>query len=238
MARCGRCGKWGLFLWTDTNTGYCQNCLAEYRREQAIRAFQEEQAAKRKMEEEKFYNGIKPAKSTLICKNGQKISAKVVGSKFDLKKIANVYSCVYALGDEDIDLAKADIRFIDSILSSFKEEHRDIPGFTINAENVNFKPVYDARHISPYTSLCFNPLTTTGKPPKFAMYMDVYEDIDRTCRIHYLQNGEVGKAELVFEKGQQYRITMSIKKGQLVVDKITAWTPDTGTTELYRYAEA
>jgi hypothetical protein len=238
MATCRRCGKWGLFLWVDSVYGYCQDCYNAYQREKAFREFEEMQAAKEKAAAEKFYNGIKPVKGTLTCKNGQKISTKVVGSKFDLKKILNVYAGVYVLGDDDVELVRDDIRTIDKILADFKEEHNSIPRFILNADKAKFKPVYDARQIKPYSILGFNSLTTTGKPPKYAMYIDVFESIDRNCRIHYLQNGEIGKAELVFDTDRQYRITMSIKKSQLVVDKITAWTPDAGTAELYKYSEA
>lgn len=238
MATCGRCGRHGLFFSVDSATGLCADCLERYRREQRAEELARVIAEDERRREQKFFDGIKLVKGNLLtAKNGQKISMKVIGSKFDLKKMLHIQGCVYALDECDWETARNDVEYVDAILKDFREAHRNLPGFTINSDNITFKPVY-SRGPHEFTTLTVYPLTSTGKPPKFALYLRLGMSLGQVGSIHYLQDGTIGKVELVCDTDRQYRIYMSIKKVQLVVDKITAWTPDTGTTELYRYAEA
>lgn len=238
MATCGRCGRRGLFLRLDAETGLCADCLERYRQEQIMEEFARIRAEEERKKEQKFLDGVKPVKGNLlVTDNGQKISIKVIGSKFNLKKMLHIQGAQYALDECDWDAVRADVVCVGDILLAFSGAHPNLPGFFIDSKKIEFKPAYSpGTHC--FTTLSVNPLTATGKPPKFALRVRLGMSLGQVGSIHYLQDGTIGKVELAYDVERQYRITMSVKKGQLVVDKITAWTPDTGTTELYRYAEA
>ena len=106
-------------------------------------------------------------------------------------------------------IAKEDILDMNRFLSVGHINDSEIPIFSISEKEIRFEPS-DLSGIDDYTRLTTLPLTPTGKQPKYPLMMafcllshDEQWKISQTKgkevfgRIYYLQNGNIGKAEII-----------------------------------------
>lgn len=106
-------------------------------------------------------------------------------------------------------VAKEDILSMNRFLSEGHINDSEVPIFSIHEKEIRFEPS-DLSGIDDYTRLVMMPPTATGKQPKYPIMMpfcllsqDEHWQILRTKgkeifgRIYYLQDGNVGKAEIM-----------------------------------------
>lgn len=134
-------------------------------------------------------------------------------------------------------VAKEDILGMNRFLSEGHVNDSEVPIFSIYEKEIRFEPS-DLSGIDDYTRLTILPLTPTGKQPKYPLMMafcllshDEQWKISQTKgkeifgRIHYLQNGDIGKAEVVCwihngKKSSYFIFQIRRGKGGLFLSKV------------------
>ena len=143
----------------------------------------------------------------------------------DLLKWSKRNDC-YLLVGENTKRATADIMKINLFLIRAKKLLRSFPvNYFVDGQLRFDEPRQNDHH--PFCRLLVPSYTGTGKLPKFPMELFADASDKLFARIYYLQNGEIGKAEIISWSDRCYEVSLAMIDGALDIKAIYVTNPVT-----------
>ena len=144
----------------------------------------------------------------------QKISVSQVPSAFDLQDLIEIDHGFYCLANENAQQATKDLIYLNDFIDVAAKICPEFQAFRINIEDIRFEYNPDATPRN-YAILKIEPITPSGKPPKFPVCLSF-------CGIHiyYAQNKQIQKVRIIAWKGCPYELNLAMHNGELAVHSI------------------
>ena len=136
----------------------------------------------------------------LSCPGGNYIPKNLVSSKYDLSELLQIDNGYYILLGNNIELAKTDILSMNAFIQEARKLYPDFPQNVISKDELRFE--YRQGGTRDYCILNFEPLTRTGKPPKYAMQLSFFPSMKLFGRIFYTQKRDIGKVSIISWESQ------------------------------------
>lgn len=144
-------------------------------------------------------------------------------------------SCSFYADGDAVKAVEGDIDMLEALIDVVRDELPTLPWLRVATERFDPVVVAEDKSFRNAVSLRVEPLTPTGKQPRYpvSVSFSAYEQIADKYgyavqgengahgRIFYLANGEVGKAEFNYwDGGVHYRVAFKMIKGMLAVSAI------------------
>lgn len=132
----------------------------------------------------------------IICSNGTKIKKDCIFSRYNLDDMKIIENSLYLFENTNIPLAIDEILYVNAFLSEAAHLLSYFPKKQISKNILCFKK----RLINGTNAFCFatfNPLTNTGKMPKYPMVLHFHISEELFGDLYYAQNGEIEKGDII-----------------------------------------
>ena len=163
----------------------------------------------------------------IVCSNGSKIKKDCIYSRYNLDDMKKTKNDTYLFGNTNIPLATDEILSVNAFLSEASALLTYFPKLQIIPNNLYFKE----RLINGSTAFCFvsfNPLTATGKKPKYPMVLHFYNSNELFGFLCYSQNSEIEKGDIiVWENGICYEVQLRMIGDELKLNTVYQTNPVT-----------
>lgn len=226
MDKCKGCGRFKLF--SKFEKGLCPSCLD--------RLFPDGGGAfgitkDMFLNSEKYMVEDKPLTRSLsdeipgsvVTENGSRLDCSLLPSVFDFEGIKRIDGNLYELTSEkNIEKAKSDIISLNQYIDEAARFYSGVSAERFDPSMLKFRfdPYANTRY---YCTICFAPLTKTGKPPKHQIKLRTMQKNDLSCEISYDNNGELSRVKIhhytVDRITDGYSISCHTKGYQAVVAK-------------------
>ena len=158
---------------------------------------------------------------------GNTVNTSLFTSYYDLSKLREFQKYYYKITGSNIDRAKADIIYLNLYLEHALVCYPRFPKKKIDARKLNFdgnNPNYND-----FCFLNFNPLTKTGKVPKYPVCLSFHYDKELFGTIFYGQSGEIDRAEITaWSNNVCHELILTLANGVIDIDKIYKYNSVTG----------